>query len=956
MLKNKLLLSAILLSLFALCADAAAPAPRRGSAQPAAGGQQGVRGGTPATATNQQSGAQQSSGAAAPASARAGVRQTQAAPAAGASGGAKPVAARSGTTPAGAGGVKPAAGGGNVGGAGKPIAARSGTMNSVVQKGPSVQQAASSAGLVNEECKNKWNGCMDMFCILGNENGMRCSCSDQRKNLDSIMNDIDDLDNKIRQYGSSALEKVNLSDDQRAYIDAQMAKANADMSIDPNAPASQPGAATKKRPSLNQNAFANLSSEITFDAPQEEIIMDGEDLSKFSGDQLKVKAVDLCRKQMPAECRNDMQMLQTMYSQGIASDCKAFEVELNARKKKATENYQVVQAAVREAALDKYEEQNKWDLGQCVVEFGKCMKTEDTCGSEWQRCATDLYDQEELGGGAGKGNKTATKDVGGITLSGATMFRLESSKVICEGVLNSCVRVKDQVWDRFLTNVAPDLRSAEISSEANTRVSCLTDIAECVRDACMSKFDPKQQEADMNACLTDRNNARQFCALGKPGKLGINKCESALGQGLWGYLDAKLASMRIDACTESVKVAVYSDNVCGKKLENCSGMSGDAVLELIVRNGASDSRGQNDTVLVACREVPTMTDAQRADPSFQIDYSNVGATHAKIKVIIGGLLAQIQTGTAAICEEAIAKQMTLVCGSVTNCDGKFAANETIGKGSVSMDLNDCGKMSMNTEVKISGVSPTGVAPVSLSGGDGDFRTSIQNAVNLVLLQIRDYPEVNKCLSAMGASSKALTPFANAIFASAKEKAMKNISANAGQCVCCNAGSYLDANNTCKVLTLGTEANGWVNQTFYAPGGCFKKGGTLTGKIDCPSSANGWTNSSGSAHGTTSGCNDNVECCFMGGRTSTDPNKNNWTTMNYGWSMKNQDYTKVSWGITQDNGKGNTNSYCKKNFVLTYTGCCPKDQTEPAGEYQGCKCGIVHTGHDPENGKTKCAGI
>jgi hypothetical protein len=743
-----------------LVADAAAPAARQ-RANTGAASAGGARQGTGAAASAQSSGGgtavRQRAGAGggtaaasggSPVSARSGsVRPGMNSGGAAPTGGGKPVAARSGTVQPGMGAAP---------GAPKVDAARSGTNTSVIQKVPTVQGAANSAGLVNESCKERWFGCMDMFCILANESGMRCSCSNARKGFDSILKEIDDLDTKIRQYGTSALEKVQLSDDQRAYIDEQMKKADADMKIDVAGGGQAKGGRDKTRTSLGKgkNAFANLSSDIDPFGAQE-IIEEpqGEDLSKFQGDELYNKSASMCRKQM-AGCENDMQMLQTMYRQNIASDCKAYEIELKARQKKAAENYQVVQTAVREAALEKYEDQNKFDLGQCVVEFGKCMRTDDTCGSDWTKCATNTFDEAELRGNL-KGAPQPWQ-IHGVVLSAMTRYNMDAKKIICENVLNQCVRVKDQVWDNFLKNVVADLRSAEIMSEAGSRVNCLTDISECIRDACVSQVDPNK-DADMNACLTDRNIARSSCSLGKPGKLGINKCESMIGQGLWEYLDAKMSSMRIDACTDAVKAALEKDTNCGPKYANCVGLSVDQVLGLIVRSTAADSsgktdtRGQNDTVLVACRNVETGANA---------NYADAGASVEKIRPIIQGLLLTVMSAQDEACGEFVSQEMTRICGSTENCDSKFGPSNTDFLGTTIQETKGQSQRagtSADTGGKICGfTTDTNITctpqpnstdksvSVNCSGGTGDFHTNIQTEVNNLIKQVMS-EQVKKCV-------------------------------------------------------------------------------------------------------------------------------------------------------------------------------------------------------------------
>lgn len=68
----------------------------------------------------------------------------------------------------------------------KPVvAARAGATQRVITTGGNVSAAATNS-VVNAECQQKYNGCMDAFCILENANGGRCQCNDKIKTLDAI--------------------------------------------------------------------------------------------------------------------------------------------------------------------------------------------------------------------------------------------------------------------------------------------------------------------------------------------------------------------------------------------------------------------------------------------------------------------------------------------------------------------------------------------------------------------------------------------------------------------------------------------------------------------------------------------------------------------------------------------------------------------------------------------------
>ena len=60
----------------------------------------------------------------------------------------------------------------------KKVNARAATTQKVVSSGTSIASATTNT-VVSEECRTKYYGCMDSFCMLDNTNGGRCLCSDK---------------------------------------------------------------------------------------------------------------------------------------------------------------------------------------------------------------------------------------------------------------------------------------------------------------------------------------------------------------------------------------------------------------------------------------------------------------------------------------------------------------------------------------------------------------------------------------------------------------------------------------------------------------------------------------------------------------------------------------------------------------------------------------------------------
>ena len=169
--------------------------------------------------------------AAARASARSNSRSSGAT---GATTGAKPVSARAATTaPSGKVGAAPASGAAKTVNRGraatnpstgaKPVvSARAATTQKVISTGTKVATATKNI-TVDETCQQKYDGCMDSFCMIDNESGGRCTCSDKNAEFDAILAEIEKLDQQSYQMATFGVEKIEMG----AFANDAIAAANA---------------------------------------------------------------------------------------------------------------------------------------------------------------------------------------------------------------------------------------------------------------------------------------------------------------------------------------------------------------------------------------------------------------------------------------------------------------------------------------------------------------------------------------------------------------------------------------------------------------------------------------------------------------------------------------------------------------------------------------------------------
>ncbi len=520
---------------------------------------------------------------------------------------------------------------------GAVAATKKASKQSAIQKGTTVRAKTDASGLYDQACYDAYYGCMDQFCISDNESGGSCACSDLSISYDKQFAEIQEILSEAERIATIEVEKVKLGAQadivftgSREYDEDGNLKEIDEIGVDSKG---------KKRADLMALWDANSDDE------DEDIFgASSVDFSALQGGALYRAADELCLEQIPEDCEGDMVLLRNMYSRQITSDCKGYENSLATKKSEAEMELAQANADVRTALKESFEESNKYDLGQCMVAFKKCMQTEDACGENWENCVATIAAENMQNNQAKStaGTTVATVDVYDITAS--TMEVLSSKRTICENVLGQCVAVRDMVWPAFLREAAPTIKVAESAAESKFRQSCLTNISKCIQTACKDDIVGKGVDT-MDACLSRPDMARSFC------KVEIDPCER-MEPLIWGYVVDKLAAMRVDACTQEVKDCFTADTRCGENFQNCIGMDYDYIHDIC----PVDS-------LVVCKA---------NNPNFSMD---------DLDSMLMGLYLNIDNAALDQCQELVDRKMAEVCGSTTDCN-VFAADDTLGAGSL----------------------------------------------------------------------------------------------------------------------------------------------------------------------------------------------------------------------------------------------------------------------------------
>ena len=538
-------------------------------------------------------------------------------------------------------------------------AARAATTQKVINSGTKIAGATKNTA-VNEACQEKYFGCMDAFCMLENTNGGRCMCSDRNAELDEVLAEIERLDQQSYQMATFGVEQIEMGDN----ADAAIAKANAIVdSTMSSISRSETNTKKKARAALDLSMWDRPIDLDDDDVFGDSGVSVNYDITGKTGDELHNVASSLCIAQIP-ECSADAAMLQLIYVQKVKSDCSAYENSLKQQKNASQNKLSAAQKALREAALEQMQNSNKYDLGQCTIQFKKCMQTTAGCGDDFASCAiVSAMDNTNTNKSSSKQakNYSIKGAVSTIEISATTYDTLLAKKPLCEGITKSCVAVADQVWDTFLREIAPTIKSAEIIAEDNARQNCIGTIASCFQKACKDTIDPNDPEGSYDMCLTQPGAMLNVC------KIPLNACgidatsvAKAEKSDVWNYVVARLASMRVDSCTKSVKSCLQSDERCGTDYSQCVGLD----MSTIVAMCPTEK-------LVGCQE------------------NGQKKSLAELNDLVMGIFLDIDNQMLTQCQNAVTTRMLELCGGTDIC-AVFDDDDNIGTDSLSAYKNSDG--------------------------------------------------------------------------------------------------------------------------------------------------------------------------------------------------------------------------------------------------------------------------
>ena len=514
------------------------------------------------------------------------------------------------------------------------VAARAATTQKVIGMGTKVV-AANKPVVSNEECQQKYFGCMDSLCMLDAANGGRCVCSNKNATFDSILAEIEELDLKTYQMATAGVDSLEKGYD----INAVFAKPESGVDLT----------------AWDKNTTEEESPRATSALP----------LDDKTGDALFKSAHQICASAIP-ECSANMQFIQLLYSQQINNDCAAYENSLKQRRNESAQKLESARLGLLDASYTALNNANKWDLGQCAVEFKNCMISTGGCGADFSGCAPiAAFDATNTrSSGAGPQYNIAGEQ-STVTISASTYDTLLSKKPLCDNVTQNCQSVADQVWDTFLRANAPQIKYAELIAEDNARQDCIGNVSSCFQRACRDNIDPKDPSGSYDACLTRPGTMLSLCTV------PLNACgistesaQAAEKSDIWQFVLARLASMRVNSCTTEFKECLQSPDRCGPDYTQCVGLDTDTIMRIC----------PYDT-LVGCQQV------------YGAQNIRGNAVYDELYNVAQGIFLNIDNEMLDYCNAALEEATIDACGDLDTCQ-KFVNNDAIGTRSLEYKICD----------------------------------------------------------------------------------------------------------------------------------------------------------------------------------------------------------------------------------------------------------------------------
>ena len=367
-----------------------------------------------------------------------------------------------------------------------------------------VDVAKETATSKNENCRDAYRACMDEFCLLDESEGYRCACSDNINASKSLIQEIQKIQAEADKLYTEGVERENLGAKAKLVFGES--------------------AAAKKSSRASGLSFADW---LNGGGSGDEDLAADEDI----GDGLYSMASEFCAAELEA-CGDKADMEEMLYSRQITSDCKAFSSYLADQKLNVEANKRTAESAVRQARLAMLDTTNKYNRGECLLAYRACIADKGGCGTNFENCL----------------------DSGLLT----------RRAYACEGVLDQCLAVRDDVLKDWEAESESILADAVKFADKYRRQTCLAQIQLCLEDGCSTSTNA--------ACLSDVNVAAGVCPI-------IDECNDMI-PGLKTVVNDKLGYLRTQFCQNDIDACLRDR--CGENFTapECVGKTPAQIVEM----------------------------------------------------------------------------------------------------------------------------------------------------------------------------------------------------------------------------------------------------------------------------------------------------------------------------------------------------------------------------------------
>lgn len=280
-------------------------------------------------------------------------------------------------------------------------------------------------------CRDSYRECMDNFCLLDENQGERCACSDNINRAKDKLQEVLDIQAEADKLFSEGVESEMLGAKARLVF------------VKESATESKTNNDTRK-------AFMNWLNGSKTEGGD---VGEDEDI----GSNLLAMAEDYCADELKA-CGSKAEMEESLYERMVTQDCKNYEAYLKDQKANAESNKRMAEAAVRKARLEMLDTTNKYkDPGTCLLAYRSCVADTGGCGVNFENC-----------------------------LDAKLLQRRASA---CGHILDQCMAVRDEVLKDWEEESKMILADAQKYAESRVGVICKAKVTNCLEEVCATSTD-----------------------------------------------------------------------------------------------------------------------------------------------------------------------------------------------------------------------------------------------------------------------------------------------------------------------------------------------------------------------------------------------------------------------------------------------------------------------------------